>query len=115
MSPRSYVTTHVLDAASGRPAAGIPVELLAIEGTAASLLTTGITDADGRIGDLGPATLAVGTYALRFAVAEYQAAAGHEPFFPEVVVTFTVGADAPAHLHVPLLLSPYAYSTYRGS
>ena len=95
------LSTHVLDTATGRPAAGVPVTLLAADGTT---LAHGTTDADGRVGSLG-GELATGTYRLRFAV--------DGPFYPEVVVAFTVTADE--HHHVPLLLSPYGYSTYRGS
>ena len=102
----SQVTTHVLDTAAGRPAAGVPVTLEADGGVLASA-TTG---ADGRVGDLGPDLLAPGTYRLRFDTAAY---AGDSAFFPEVVVAFVVEGDA--HHHVPLLLSPFGYSTYRGS
>lgn len=95
------LSTHVLDTAAGRPAAGIPVTLLD-EGGAA--VAEGSTDADGRVASLG-GELAVGTYRLRFGV--------DGPFFPEVVIAFRVAADE--HHHVPLLLSPFGYSTYRGS
>ena len=95
------LSTHVLDTAAGRPAAGVPVTLLDAAGTT---LAEGATDADGRVGSLG-GELAPGTYRLRFAVAG--------PFYPEVVVAFTIATDE--HHHVPLLLSPYGYSTYRGS
>ena len=99
----SQVTTHVLDTAAGLPAAGVDVVLESDGGPVAR----GTTDADGRIGDLGPERLAPATYRLRFDTRK------HSPFFPEVVVAFAVDGDA--HLHVPLLLSPYGYSTYRGS
>ena len=99
----SQVTTHVLDTAAGRPAAGIAVVLESDTGVVAS----GTTDADGRIIDLGPAHLDAATYRLRFDTA------AQSPFFPEVVIAFAVHGDA--HFHVPLLLSPFGYSTYRGS
>jgi 5-hydroxyisourate hydrolase len=99
----SQVTTHVLDTASGRPAAGVAVTLEGGDGVVAS----GLTDADGRIGELGPELLDPATYRLRFDTG------GHSPFFPEVVIAFVVDGDA--HFHVPLLLSPFGYSTYRGS
>ena len=102
----SQVTTHVLDTAAGRPAVGIPVTLEDTGG----VLATGTTDVDGRVGDLGPERLAPGTYRLRFDTAAYS---GGAAFFPEVLVTFVVQGDA--HHHVPLLLSPFGYSTYRGS
>ncbi len=74
------------------------------------MLASGTTDRDGRVGELGPDLLAAGTYRLRFDTAAYLDGA---TFFPEVVVTFRVEGDA--HHHVPLLLSPFGYSTYRGS
>ena len=115
MSRVSAITTHVLDTARGRPAAGLVVRLELV--SAASLKPVGqsVTDADGRARDLGPAQLPPGTYRLVFGTGEYFAARGIEPaFFPEVSVTFLVDGAAP-HYHVPLLLSPFAYSTYRGS
>jgi 5-hydroxyisourate hydrolase len=117
----SAVTTHVLDTARGQPAAGVPVVL---EHVAAPLdqLTDGTwerlagadTDADGRARELGPDRVPPGRYRLRFDTGRYFEAQGAEAFYPEVVVTFVV-ADADQHYHVPLLLSRYGYSTYRGS
>jgi 5-hydroxyisourate hydrolase len=101
------VSTHVLDAVAGRPAAGIRVVLEIESGAGWIELTTRDTDADGRVADLAAAT-DPGTYRLRFDTAE------HSTFFPEVVIVFRI-ADADAHHHVPVLLSPFAYSTYRGS
>ncbi|GAB3841656.1 hydroxyisourate hydrolase [Nesterenkonia populi] len=106
----SLITTHVLDNSTGLPAAGIAVVLAAPNG---DQIAVGTTDEDGRIGELGPEALDPGAYQLRFATGEHFAARGQQTFFPEVVITFDVG-DA-AHYHVPLLLSPFAYSTYRGS
>jgi 5-hydroxyisourate hydrolase len=102
----SSLSTHVLDTSRGLPAAGVPVQLLDASG---SRLDDGVTDADGRIGALGGA-LAPGAYTVRFEVAAYQP----DGFYPEIAVTFTV-AQGESHYHVPLLLSPYGYSTYRGS
>jgi 5-hydroxyisourate hydrolase len=99
------ITTHVLDTGRGRPAAGVPVRFIAGE----QLLAEGVTDDDGRVIDLGPETVEPGTYQLVFDVAAYDA----DAFFPEVTLTFTVTDDG--HHHVPLLISPFAYSTYRGS
>lgn len=107
----SGVTTHVLDAAWGRPAAGVPVRLHAGDG---AVLGSGTTDQDGRVGDLGGGSVESGTYRLVFDTAAYFAAGGRESFYPEVVITFAV-TDPRQHHHVPLLLSPFAYSTYRGS
>ncbi|MHA6617956.1 hydroxyisourate hydrolase [Pseudonocardia sp. DLS-67] len=103
------LSTHVLDASRGTPAAGVAVRLTTRDGRE---LAATVTDADGRARDLG--ALAAGDYRLTFATGEYFAATGQQGFYPEVVVTFTV-TDPGQHHHVPLLLSPYAYSTYRGS
>lgn len=99
----STLSTHVLDTSAGRPAAGIRVS---VETRAGEPLGEGVTDADGRIAALGPDRLDAGDYVLRFATAG--------AFYPEVVVVFTV-AETGRHYHVPLLLSPYGYTTYRGS
>ena len=112
--PRSRVTTHVLDATSGRPAAGIAATLERQTGTRWQEVTGGRTDADGRISAFGPQHLEPGVYRVTFAVGPYFADRGRSTFYPEVVIPFTID-DATAHYHVPLLLSPYAYSTYRGS
>ncbi len=111
------ITTHVLDTAAGRPAEGVPVELdLRDSGGAWKRLGQGATDADGRLRTLTPekTPLQPGTYALRFDTAAYFAKRGLAGFYPEVRVTFEI-RDAGAHYHVPLLLSPFGYSTYRGS
>lgn len=110
----SHITTHVLDTGSGRPAAGVAVTLEAFNGGRWAVIAAGSTDADGRIRELGPDRLPSGTYRLGFDTGAYFGAAGIETFFPEVSLTFTVAEDQ-AHYHVPLLLSPFAYSTYRGS
>jgi 5-hydroxyisourate hydrolase len=114
----SAVTTHVLDTALGRPAAGVEVRLERAGGSdgEGALLGRASTDADGRASDLGPAELEPGRYRLVFGTGAYSRASrpAEPPFFPEVTVTFTV-ADPGRHYHVPLLLSPYGYSTYRGS
>lgn len=106
----SLITTHVLDNSTGKPAAGMPVVLLDEDG---SQLGRGVTNEDGRIGELGPEALEPGTYQLAFATGIYFERTGTETFFPSVVLTFAVGGED--HYHVPLLLSPFAYSTYRGS
>lgn len=110
----SRVTTHVLDATAGRPAAGIAVTLEHRADDRWLPVTTGTTDDDGRIADLGPADLEPGVYRVTFAVAPWFAERGQPAFYPEVVIPFTID-DPAVHYHVPLLLSPYAYSTYRGS
>ncbi|WP_396918296.1 hydroxyisourate hydrolase [Mycolicibacterium sp.] len=108
----SYITTHVLDATAGRPASGIAVTLSAV--ATGEQIATGVTDADGRIADLGPDRLESGHYRVDFSTGDYFAARGQDTFYPQVSITFNVSADQ-AHYHVPLLLSPFAYSTYRGS
>lgn len=102
------LSTHVLDATTGTPAVGVAVTL-----TAGGVIATGITDADGRIAGLG-GDLAVGIYRLQFDTATYFTEHGMTSFYPEVVIAFEI-TDAAGHHHVPLLLSPYSYSTYRGS
>ncbi len=110
----SAVTTHVLDAAVGRPAAGVQVVLERVDADASHVLAQARTDADGRVRELGPPELAAGTYRLTFHTGAWFAAEGRATFYPEISVTFSVAGDQP-HFHVPLLLSPFAYSTYRGS
>lgn len=110
----SHITTHVLDAVHGTPAAGVPVELSARVGDDWQLIAQGETNADGRVADLGPDAVAAGDYRVRFDTAAYFARTDTETFYPEVLLTFVI-ADDSRHYHVPLLLSPFAYSTYRGS
>ena len=110
----SHVTTHVLDTGSGKPAAEVPVTLHLLVGDRWVQIAGGATDTDGRIKQLGPDRLPTGTYRLAFDTGKYFAASGTETFFPEVTLTFGV-VESEAHYHVPLLLSPFAYSTYRGS
>lgn len=110
----SAVTTHVLDTALGRPAAGVRLRLEHLDGDRVVVLAEATTDDDGRARDLGPDRVEPGTYRLVFDVAAYAAATGQDCFFPEVALTFAL-TDASVHHHVPLLLSPFAYSTYRGS
>jgi 5-hydroxyisourate hydrolase len=112
MSP-SLISTHGLDTARGKPASGIAVRLQSNDGTE---IARGETDAAGRVAELGPESLAAGTYRLIFDTGAYfaETAADSAHFFPEVTLTFTVAAGE-AHYHVPLLLSPFAYSTYRGN
>ena len=107
----SHVTTHVLDAALGRPAVGVAVALYGEDG---DLVAEGVTDDDGRVSDLGPDALALGEYRIVFETGVYFAASETDGFYPRVTIDFEL-TDATAHYHVPLLLSPFAYSTYRGS
>ena len=112
----SGLTTHVLDTAAGRPAAGVPVRLERLDGEAWRELHRTATNDDGRAPGLLPAgtELAAGIYRLTFDTAVYHAARGGEGFYPYVSIVFTV-RDAAQHHHVPLLLSPFSYTTYRGT
>jgi 5-hydroxyisourate hydrolase len=103
------VSTHVLDAVLGRPASGVVVRLMGPDGEVAA----GVTDADGRCRLTEDAT-AAGPHRLVFDTGAWFAERDRETFWPEVVLSFGVREPA-AHHHVPLLLSPFAYSTYRGS
>ncbi|MGC2332237.1 MAG: hydroxyisourate hydrolase [Candidatus Acidiferrales bacterium] len=111
----SEITTHVLDTSLGCPAASVPVMLEAREGAAGwKQLGRGSTDADGRLRDLAPQPLPAGTYRLTFDTRAYFESRHSASFYPEVAIVFEV-RDAGAKYHVPLLISPYGYSTYRGS
>jgi 5-hydroxyisourate hydrolase len=113
----SAITTHVLDTSRGRPAGGVPVTLeTRVAGGGWHVIGHGSTDEDGRLRELLPPdyVLAEGSYRLTFDAASYFAAGGTQGFYPEVAITFVV-RDPSQHYHVPLLLSPYGYSTYRGS
>ncbi|MCM5558275.1 hydroxyisourate hydrolase [Pleomorphomonas sp. JP5] len=115
------LTTHVLDTATGRPAVGLRIELWAIRlDGARDLVREAITNDDGRIDGalLAGSALSSGIYELVFHAGDYLRAVGHslaDPAFLDIVpIRFGI-ADASAHYHVPLLISPYGYSTYRGS
>lgn len=105
----AHVTTHVLDATTGTPAVGVAVSLGDASG---DTIAAGVTDSDGRLA-LGPSRLPAGDYTVSFATGAYFADRGQETFYPSVTICFTVASLA--HCHVPLLLSPFSYSTYRGS
>lgn len=110
------ISTHVLDTSRGRPAAGIAVTLEQQHAGSWRQVGAGTTDAQGRAGALWTAETPppAGTYRLGFAVAEYFAALGVAGFYPRIEVAFTI-LDGAEHHHVPMLLSPYGFSTYRGS
>jgi 5-hydroxyisourate hydrolase len=107
----SRVTTHVLDTAHGMPAAGVPVSLVDSVGV---VLAQKETDADGRVKELGPDELPAGHYSLVFDTARYFELIDIETFYPRVTIDFAI-IDPDEHFHVPLLLSAFGYSTYRGS
>ena len=110
------ITTHVLDTSLGRPAAGVPVLLDADSTSGWTAVGRGVTDEDGRVRDLVPegVRLPSGAYRLTFEVSGYFAARHVTSFYPTVQIIFLVAAT-PGHYHVPLLLSPFGFSTYRGS
>ena len=110
----SGITTHVLDTSRGRPAAGVPVVLERAVASVWQPVGRGTTDADGRATDLLTSVPQDGRYRLTFDTGAYFRGAGEAGFYPEVSVTFVV-ASGEQHYHVPLLLSPFGYSTYRGS
>lgn len=108
----STLSTHVLDTALGKPAQGVHVVLK----HGGAVLGSGNTDADGRVKDIaGVGTkLNAGEYSLTFSVADYFRNSSRQSFYSDIVVTFSL-VDGDAHYHVPLLVSPFGYSTYRGS
>lgn len=115
-----WLTTHVLDTARGCPAKGVKIALYRLQGADRQLLAETVTNADGRTDApiLGKADFATGQYELVFFAGDYLRASGavsSDPLFlDEIPIRFGM-SDAAAHYHVPLLLSPYGYSTYRGS
>lgn len=110
------ISTHVLDTALGKPAAGIRVTFERISGDSTTTISEDVTNADGRVSGLVPTGFAVdaGTYRLTFEVASYFASAQRRSFYRVIRIEFEIGIE-PQHYHVPLLLSPFGYSTYRGS
>lgn len=109
------ITTHILDTARGRPAANVAIDLERLDGVDWMGVGSGFTDDDGRLKTLtpvGPVTPA--TYRIRFHTAAYFASQSQQGFFPVVEIQFQI-IDGAAHYHVPLLLQPFGYSTYRGS
>lgn len=115
MNSTSPLTTHVLDTALGKPAAGIKVVLERATEEGYIQVGTGVTNDDGRITDLISADdFTTGVYLLHFDTGSYFETTKRESFYPEVAVLFQV-KDIESHHHVPLLISPFGYSTYRGS
>ena len=112
----SAITTHVLDTSTGKPGAGIAVSLERNADAGWQNIAAGTTDGDGRLKDLigDSDVFQPGEYRLTFEVGEYFGSQGVKCFFPTVTLSFVV-KDAAQHYHVPLLVSPFGYSTYRGS
>jgi 5-hydroxyisourate hydrolase len=110
------ISTHVLDTSIGRPAAGLRVQLLRVDAMAVTAVSSADTNADGRVAALLPAgsDARAGAFRLVFDVAGYFAGRGQETFYTTVAIDFLV-RDAAQHYHVPLLVSPFGYSTYRGT
>ena len=108
------ISTHVLDTSLGRPAQGVGVTLEIESGEGWRVIGRGATNSDGRAADLSPGKLVAGKYRLRFDTAAYFSERNISSFYPSVEITFLVH-DAAQHHHVPLLLSPFGYTTYRGS
>ena len=119
-SEKGFLTTHVLDTMSGEPAAGMALDLFRIEGDGRQHLTSRVTNSDGRCDSpiIDAESFETGTYELVFAVGDYFARSGANlpdpPFLDIVPIRFGI-ADPASHYHVPLLVSPYSFSTYRGS
>ena len=112
---RSPITSHVLDVALGRPAKGVPVTLEVQQPNGFVALACGETNDDGRIADwMGEQTLSPGRYRVSFDTESYLRATGQTVFYPLVQVVFDLASPG-GHYHIPLLLSPFGYSTYRGS
>ncbi len=111
----SGITTHILDTAVGRPAAGVAVRLERCDGDGRWFVVgRGETNDDGRVADLLTGPAEAGRYRIRFDVGAYHDGQGVRGFYPHVEITFRVD-DGAQHYHVPLLLNPFGYSTYRGS
>jgi len=108
------ITSHVLDTTAGRPALGVAVRLDRLDGASPTTIASATTDADGRVRDWLPEGVPAGRYQLVFETGPWFRAAGRSTLYPEVVIHFEVESGAP-HYHLPLLLAPYSYSTYRGS
>lgn len=111
----SQLTTHVLDTALGKPAAGLTIRLLNKTGGNWQVIAEGITNSDGRIPNLLPSDsrLAIETYKMIFETGDYFTSTARTVFYPVVEIYFNIADDS--HYHIPLLLSPFGYSTYRGS
>lgn len=113
---RSPITSHVLDTALGQPAAGIAIQLTFVDGDRQTLVGKGTTDADGRVSEglIQVSQFQPGTYRIQFDVEAYFAASNTQCFYPDVTITFKV-SPGQSHYHIPLLVSPFGYTTYRGS
>jgi 5-hydroxyisourate hydrolase len=111
----SHITTHILDTTKGKPAQGVTIVLFGQAANNWQELARGTTNADGRIADLLPQeqVLTAGTYKMKFFTKEYFDQFGAATFYPFVEIVFDI--TGPEHYHIPLLLNPFGYTTYRGS
>ena len=116
MAARPTISTHVLDTATGQPAAGVVVHLLRVTDSGVDLVAAGITNADGRISDMLPNGLAVGLYRIEFEIGQYRrhATGADDAFFERISLDLNI-VDTTRSYHVPLLLAPYGCTAYRGS
>jgi 5-hydroxyisourate hydrolase len=110
----SGITTHVLDTALGRAASGLRVRLDRVEGDRTEEIASARTDGEGRVRDWAAQGVSPGRYRLVFDTGEWFRAAGRESLYPEIVIHVELSGSEP-HYHIPLLLAPFGYSTYRGT
>lgn len=112
----SSISTHILDTARGTPAADVSISLYRLKNNQWDCLGDGKTNTDGRVSDLceQQINLSAGIYKMHFASGDYFSTMGDAVFYPYAEVVFVIGKNT-AHYHIPLLLSPFGYSTYRGS
>ena len=112
----SSITTHILDTSRGMPAAGVEIQLTKFDNNKWQCIGNGKTNSDGRVSNLCDKhiVLSAGTYKMHFNTKQYFSAVGDAVFYPYAEVVFVIGVET-AHYHIPLLLSPFGYSTYRGS
>lgn len=110
----STISTHILDTALGKPAAGVAIRLEQKSADGWLPLAQGVTNVDGRLSDLTPQALAAGHYRLTAAIGDYFAAAGREALYLSAQIDFAIAAHG-GHYHLPFLISPWSWSTYRGS
>lgn len=113
-SARTRVTTHILDTSLGKPAAGVAVWLEKITGNDSVVINNSITDADGRVGQLTPEGIESGHYRLYADIGAYFASSHRETLYSVAIIDVNICAQS-SHYHLPLLITPYSWSTYRGS
>ncbi|GGD37248.1 hydroxyisourate hydrolase [Aureimonas glaciei] len=113
---KNPISVHVLSTEDGKPAAGVEVVLEKRDGSGWTEIAKAVTEKSGRISSLFPTdqTFQKGDYRVDFKTGDYYRKIGHDTFFPEITIPFTI-EDTAQHYHIPLLLSPYGYTTYRGS